>query len=117
MSLEETLHDAIPNGIGGDFSLFTAPSGKFTEKKTVKNAANTFADPVWFVYYAQIDRLFWRWQNNEPAKHKSIDGLVETGEEVRGSIEAPMRMLGLAPDLPASAVLNTESGMLCYTYI
>lgn len=28
MGLEETSHDAIPNGIGGDFSLFTAPSGK-----------------------------------------------------------------------------------------
>ncbi|KAI4598432.1 hypothetical protein KJ359_002842 [Pestalotiopsis sp. 9143b] len=29
MELEETSHDAIPNGIGGDFALFTAPSGKY----------------------------------------------------------------------------------------
>ncbi|KAF9872022.1 hypothetical protein CkaCkLH20_10654 [Colletotrichum karsti] len=48
--VEFTLHNGLHEAIGGDFKALTAAN-----------------DPIFFLHHAQVDRLWWRWQREDPA--------------------------------------------------
>ncbi|OOF98338.1 hypothetical protein ASPCADRAFT_395107 [Aspergillus carbonarius ITEM 5010] len=86
LSIEDGPHLSIPRTVHGDFSTITAP-----------------ADPVFFLHHTQLDRLWSMWQHAHPQSSAvPTDDLIEVG--------------GLGPDILATDVMHTESGLLCYRY-
>ncbi|PVH93604.1 Di-copper centre-containing protein, partial [Periconia macrospinosa] len=99
LGVEHGPHLAVPRSIRGDFSLLTAPS-----------------DPVFFLHHAQLDRVWWRWQAVKVKRKMAYAGLAARGSESRAETSDLLDMGGLAPMLPVSEILDTTSGLLCYTY-
>jgi len=100
IGLEATAHNSIPNSVGGDFEIFTAPS-----------------DPVFFLHHTQLDRIWWKWQQIEPSTRFGMyKGKAAHGSKYEATLSDIIPMGGLAPDIKVSDILNTVSGMLCYRY-
>ncbi|KAH8714043.1 hypothetical protein GQ44DRAFT_625199 [Phaeosphaeriaceae sp. PMI808] len=99
LGLENGPHLAIPHSIRGDFSLLTAPS-----------------DPVFFLHHAQLDRLWWKWQNIHPLNRFDFEGRKAHGDNQSASSLDLLKMGGLAPDLIVAELLDTRSNRLCYQY-
>jgi tyrosinase len=67
--LEVRTHNAIPQFIRGDFYGMTAPNGEFPRATLAKRAWRLTRgprDPVFFLHHAQVDRLWWIWQQKDP---------------------------------------------------
>lgn len=76
-----------------------------------------FVDPVFFLHHAQLDRLWWVWQNRDHGKRKMMyDGVVADGSEVRADVDDRLDMGGLAEGIVVRDVLDVEGGVLCYRY-
>lgn len=83
--------------------------------------ALTCGDPLFFLHHAQIDRLWWLWQQKEPERRVidfsgpvlSKDGDIE---EVEATLTDNIRMLGFADDVVVKDVMRTDSALLCYKY-
>jgi tyrosinase len=100
LGLELGPHNAIPLSIQGDFGFFTAP-----------------ADPVFFLHHTQLDRLWWKWQQENPRQRlMEYNGKAEFGMDREASLDDLMLMGGLAPDLKVFEFMDTESNSLCYKY-
>jgi hypothetical protein len=76
----------------------------------------TQTDPVFFLHHAQIDRLWWLWQQDNPRRLVEYNGYADRNSSKKASINDLLPMLGLAPDLPVSTIISTTSGLLCYRY-
>lgn len=101
-------HNVIPQFIRGDFFTFMAPN-----------------DPIFYLHHANVDRLWWVWQQRDPAERLyQIRGPAEDfrfeHEEGHGhskaSVEDIMPMGGLADDTKMKSVMDTRAGFLCYEY-
>ncbi|KAH8668672.1 hypothetical protein BX600DRAFT_510745 [Xylariales sp. PMI_506] len=96
MALESGPHDAIPNGVGGDFLILTAPN-----------------DPIFFLHHTQLDRIWWIWQQKDKERRLRA---------YHGSVKHPASPEDVLPYEPLSAnitvadILDTETAMLCYRY-
>ncbi|XXG94400.1 hypothetical protein Hte_000655 [Hypoxylon texense] len=100
LKLEDGPHSAIPITVRGDFLRFTAPN-----------------DPIFFLHHGQIDRLWWKWQSKDPeARMLAYDGPSRHNSSVTAQLTDPIEMVGLAPDVSVSSVMNINDGLLCYKY-
>jgi tyrosinase len=119
-ALENGPHDVIPFGVGGDFMTFTAPNGMLFPQnppsvaRELKSTEFVFKpDPVFFLHHAQLDRLWWMWQQKDRGRRLYV---------YHGSAEHPASPEDVLPYEPLSAnitardVLNTETSKLCYRY-
>ncbi|KAF9696441.1 hypothetical protein EKO04_005173 [Ascochyta lentis] len=103
--LESIPHGAIHASTGGDMSPPTAPN-----------------DPLFFLHHAQVDRLWYLWQQEDPEKRTFEFGGIRTKDKKDGvtpppaALEDIMRMNGLAKDIPIRDIMSTQSNLLCYTY-
>jgi tyrosinase len=67
--------------------------------------------------YSQLDRLWWKWQQRNPMLRLSeYTGKARSDSKDAASLSDVLPMGGLAPDIRASDVMNTESDFLCYRY-
>ncbi|KLU90675.1 hypothetical protein MAPG_10527 [Magnaporthiopsis poae ATCC 64411] len=112
IQLESGPHSAIHASIGGDMSPSSSPN-----------------DPLFFMHHAQIDRLWYLWQQADVvARTRDYSG-DKTFTELAGndtSVDRPtpppaalddvMPFMGMAPDLKVSEVMSTKAGPLCYEY-
>ncbi|KAG5654821.1 hypothetical protein KAF25_002889 [Fusarium avenaceum] len=103
--LENGPHGAIHQAVGGDMVPSTSPN-----------------DPVFFLHHAQIDRLWWIWQQQNPKKRNSdfsgISILTSGATDKKpASLNDKMPMLGLGPDRHVSELMTTSSNLLNYNYI
>lgn len=79
------------------------------------------ADPLFFLHHAQIDRLWWLWQQQDP-EHRNLDfeGPVVSSDGDSVGVEASLmnsiRMLGFADDVVVRDVMKTDTALLCYKY-
>lgn len=78
------------------------------------------AEPLFFLHHPQIDRLWWTWQQQDPARRLveySGQHLPWGGKEfVPASSNDTLNMLGLAEDVLVRDVLSTTGPLLCYRY-
>lgn len=106
-ALEDGPHGAIHNAIAGDMIPATSPN-----------------DPLFFVHHAQVDRLWWLWQQADPdARAADFGGNrdpVADPAAADGAVQAtladPLVFLGLGDDVTVEAVMTTENSLLCYAY-
>ncbi|KAI8192414.1 Tyrosinase ustQ [Colletotrichum sp. SAR 10_75] len=102
---EAGAHNAIPMFIRGEWSNFTATN-----------------DPVFFLHHAQVDRLWWLWQNRDfDGRSKEYFGPSENFLEKhpQNSESHSMDVLpmgGLVKNGKVADYLSTLGGHLCYTY-
>ncbi|KAK3360539.1 putative tyrosinase [Lasiosphaeria hispida] len=98
-TLEGGSHDAVPNGINGDFYTLESPN-----------------DPVFFLHHTNIDRLWWTWQRAKPGRMYEYNGPKTSWILNKGKLDDVMGMMGLGKDLRVRDVMDTENGMMCYGY-
>lgn len=86
-----------------------------------KDSTNShLLDPVFAFHHTQVDRLWWKWQQNNPAaRTNAYEGprySIKNPSITTSTLSDLMNMAGLATDLPVSSVMSTQSDLLCYTY-
>ncbi|RDI83543.1 Guanine nucleotide-binding protein alpha-2 subunit [Venturia inaequalis] len=104
-SFEKGAHNSIPQLLQGDWLTFTAPN-----------------DPVFFLHHAQVDRLWWMWQMQDPTiRLKQFQGPGEdfrnvTIKHTTASKSDLLLMGGIADDVKVEDVMDTQGDYLCYEY-
>ncbi|KAK1842747.1 tyrosinase central domain containing protein [Colletotrichum chrysophilum] len=102
---EAGAHNAIPMFIRGEWLNFTATN-----------------DPVFFLHHAQVDRLWWLWQDHDPKGRlreyfgPSENFLGEHHQNMESHSKDVLPMGGLVSDGKVEDYLSTSGGHLCYTY-
>lgn len=119
LGLEMAGHNAIPRSIRGDFSMFTAPYGLYVSMSLTSHRCLTiFADPVFYLHHTQLDRLWAMWQQIDLENIKSqYSGVASNGSDQRASLDDVLTFGGLASDVKVSDIIDTRSGILCYSYV
>ena len=114
---EDGAHIAIPKFIMGDFRLFTSPNGTSGYSAGLRSIANTLKDPIFFLHHAQIDRIWWKWQQyGPPRRHNMYTGSFKPRSKEQASLDDIVSIRGLAPDVKVSDIVDVRSGIFCYTY-
>lgn len=82
---------------------------------------NSPADPAFFPHHAQIDRVWWIWQNLDlPNRQRALAGLAgsigdTTARNATLSDEISMGLVGY-PNVTIGDALSTMGGPFCYIY-
>jgi tyrosinase len=111
-------HLSIHDAIGGDFPTTTSPNGILPLTLNIE-VLLTEIEPLFWPHHVQVDRIWWIWQNLDPANRMfQYEGKTVIGNSppTRAVMADVMHVLGLASDAPVSEVMNTEGGFLCYRY-
>ncbi|KAJ9624310.1 hypothetical protein H2204_010866 [Knufia peltigerae] len=99
LALESSAHNAIPQGVGGDFAFHAAPY-----------------DPVFFLHHTQVDRLWWTWQQRHPNKKYEYNGANLRGSSIPATLDDVLVTGGFADDVKVREVMSTDGPMMCYGY-
>ncbi|KAH6711904.1 hypothetical protein BKA61DRAFT_677100 [Leptodontidium sp. MPI-SDFR-AT-0119] len=102
LKLEGGPHGTIHSVLGGEMNPTTSPN-----------------EPLFFLHHAQIDRLWWKWQQENPSnrefEYAGQAAHLNSTELVPASLDDMLLMGGLAEDLRVRDVITTNS-RLCYKY-
>ena len=124
-SVEIYLHGSIHQSVNGDFKAMTAANGNVAHSTFLLAEAHDFknrplilyTDPLFYVHHAQLDRLWWRWQQENPRvrlnEYEGKHMFNSTGNATIGDI---LLFGGFAENIPVSKVMDTQGGILCYKY-
>lgn len=78
-------------------------------------------DPWFFLHHGQIDRVWWTWQNINPAERtNAIYGTTVISDPTAPATKLTDKMtLGYAypVDITVADAMTTMGGPFCYTYI
>jgi len=99
LKLESGPHDTIPEGIRGDFRSFNAP-----------------ADPLFFLHHAQLDRLWWKWQQMNPERSKGYSTRRTVDSDEMTSLDDVIDIGELGDTIRVFDILDTQRRLLCYVY-
>lgn len=100
-TLERGPHAAIHSAIGGDMNPATSPN-----------------EPMFFLHHAQVDRLWWLWQQENPEtrlEDYSGNRVLNSGAN-DAELTDVMDFMGLAANVTVEDVMGTSSEILCYEY-
>ena len=117
LNLEANSHLAIPASIRGDFFTITAPNGICSAMFVEELWLIYIVDPVWFLHHAQLDRLWWIWQQRD-LKTRVTDfvGPARNDTTTQASLRDLLAFGGFVTEIPVVDVMDTTSGPLCYRY-
>ncbi|TFK33812.1 hypothetical protein BDQ12DRAFT_669943 [Crucibulum laeve] len=96
------IHDGGHFAVGGEMgNLYSSPG-----------------DPLFFLHHGNLDRIWWEWQKADFSNRLyQISGRTSINPPfVNVTLDFPMKMLELAPDIPARDVMDIRSIPLCYNY-
>ncbi len=78
------------------------------------------SDPIFFVHHAQIDRIWWHWQQLQPQQrledYFGPNNINEPDALFQASLQDTLAMMGLDSDRAVASVMDTRSRLLCYQY-
>jgi tyrosinase len=87
------------------------------------NVYSSINDPLFFMHHAQIDHIWWIWQNQNPQSNLYAIGGPEfpNGTGAWTTLDTPVYMAPfIANDVKAREVMDTLNrngeGVLCYNY-
>lgn len=126
-TLENSLHNVLHWGIKGDFASITAANGTFygsipcsAKFELPKTEPEHFPDPVFWLHHAQLDRLWWQWQQAEPRRFSEYHGKAFSeslpGLERGATLDDRLTFSGMWEDIRVSDVMSPDNGLLCYKY-
>lgn len=79
-------------------------------------------DPVFYLHHNYVDRLYWQWQQLNPADRLNlVGGNTTITEPVTGWVtmtpDVTMSMYGLlVDDITIGSMTNIQGGPLCYEF-
>ncbi|KAK7952803.1 Di-copper centre-containing protein [Apiospora aurea] len=99
--LEYRLHNSLHYLVSGDFRALTAAN-----------------DPIFYVHHAQMDHLWWRWQQEDPeVRQMQYQGKhMFNSTRENATVEDMLHYGGFVDDIHVSQVMDTQNGHLCYRY-
>ncbi|KXT07743.1 hypothetical protein AC579_4702 [Pseudocercospora musae] len=99
--VEFRLHNTMHPSIGGDFLALTAAN-----------------DPLFFLHHAQLDHLWWRWQQQKPeSRLKAYAGRhLFNSTDYNANLQDMLLYGGFVDDVPVWRAMDARSEELCYTY-
>ncbi|KAL0465169.1 hypothetical protein QR685DRAFT_538774 [Neurospora intermedia] len=99
--VEEKLHNGLHQSVGGDFRAMTAAN-----------------DPLFYVHHASLDRMWWRWQwENPEVRLREYSGKhMFNSTPGEASVKDVLLYGGFTEDVLVERAMNTENGELCYRY-
>ena len=77
------------------------------------------AEPLFYLHHAQVDHVYWQWQQQDLATRLHEVGGQTTPRDTTGpnvTADFEVNMGAIAPSIPISDLLDTEGDVLCYTY-
>jgi tyrosinase len=96
---------------GGHYTIGGDPAGDFYASP---------GDPAFFLHHAAIDRVFWTWQNIDPANRTFVVHgptlLPGRGPSPNATLDDVQYFDVLAEDKTIRELLDTMAGPLCYVY-
>ncbi|KAH9830382.1 tyrosinase, partial [Teratosphaeria destructans] len=100
-AIEFRLHNNIHTAIRGDFWAMTAAN-----------------DPLFFLHHAQLDRLWWQWQQQKPeARLEAYEGRhMANSTDDSANPQDTLLFDGFVEDVPVSYAMNAGGKELCYKY-
>ncbi|KAF2169475.1 hypothetical protein M409DRAFT_65119 [Zasmidium cellare ATCC 36951] len=93
------MHNAIHWGLRGDFSQWSSAN-----------------DPIFYLHHAQLDRIWWLWQQKRASRSTEYYGLKSRQSEETASIQDLLHYLELGSSIPVSEAMQVDAGTLCYRY-
>ncbi|KAF9553546.1 tyrosinase [Agrocybe pediades] len=102
-TLDRKLHDSGHTSVGGDMSNFYSSPG----------------DPIFYLHHANLDRIWWFWQNLKPAHMYDVSGRSSAiaASPPNVTLEFPLLMGNLGKTVTIRDVIDIHSDENCYTYI
>ncbi|KAF8905208.1 hypothetical protein CPB84DRAFT_1745537 [Gymnopilus junonius] len=102
LTSDHRMHDGGHIAIGGEMSNFFSSPG----------------DPMFYLHHANIDRIWWTWQQAVPSRLYEIAGPSSTVEPIYNvTLEYPLLMGSLGPTLQIRDIMDIHAEPSCYTYI
>jgi tyrosinase len=102
-SLEGGPHGAIHAALGGEMAPSTSPN-----------------EPLFFLHHPQIDALWWRWQQQNPAtrltEFAGNRNSPTGGPAGNATLDDVLLMNGIAPDITVREIMDTSDPRWCYKY-
>lgn len=101
-ALEGGPHGMIHASLGGEMNPTTSPN-----------------EPLFFLHHAQVDRLWWMWQQENETRLEEYNGkALHFGEEGARevSMDDVLSMGDVDKDVTVKDVMDTRSEKLCFTY-
>jgi hypothetical protein len=75
------------------------------------------ADPIFYLHHAQLDRLWYIWQQRDPeARLTAYNGHNQRHSMEMAKLSDKIKMQGWALEIEVHEVMNTEGELLCYRY-
>ncbi|TFK26542.1 Di-copper centre-containing protein [Coprinopsis marcescibilis] len=78
------------------------------------------ADPLFYLHHANVDRLWWLWQQANATRLNEISGPSDVRNFTNGpqiTLDTPLKFGTLYQDVPVRYAMDTSSKKLCYTYV
>ncbi|KAK0436724.1 hypothetical protein EV421DRAFT_1979709 [Armillaria borealis] len=100
------IHVSGHAGVGGDMA----------------NVATSPNDPMFWMHHGFIDYLWWKWQGDNETRINDLNniGYESQKEPATGYVETTgatvLYMFDILPNATVADVLDTQEGLLCYTY-
>jgi tyrosinase len=92
----------------GHFSIWGDPGGDFYISP---------GDPAFYLHHGMIDRVWWIWQNQDPAKRvMTIGGSTSLFGGAQGTLNDNVNLSVLGSTLKIKDLVSTTGGPFCYVY-
>ncbi|KAI5779170.1 putative tyrosinase [Geopyxis carbonaria] len=87
----------------------------------VKDVDTSPGDPLFYLHHNWIDRLWWKWQAEDPeTRMYQLGGFTTPVKPVTGWVETTldyvMDLYGIGPDTTVGDIMNIQGGFLCYDF-
>jgi len=92
-------------------------AGHFSVGGSAGDIYSSSSEPLFFLHHSQIDRLWTKWQSQNPSRLTEITGPIlpfTSGPMV--TLATILNLDVLSKNLTIADVMNTMGGALCYTY-
>ena len=116
-SIERDLHAPIHLSVRGDLFAMTGANGEKGAPYRMECLALTSTDPIFFLHHAQLDRLWWQWQQeNLTSRLKDYSGKHMFNSTGEASLSDALMFAGFTEDKTVLDVMDTQGDVLCYRY-
>ncbi|PPQ83615.1 hypothetical protein CVT25_006300 [Psilocybe cyanescens] len=102
ITTDHRMHDGGHDAIGGEMSNFYSSPG----------------EPLFYLHHANLDRIWWRWQQANASRMYEVSGPSTKEEPIREvTLDYILTMGSLGPDVTIRDVMDIHSEPNCYTYV
>lgn len=114
------IHDGGHVAVGGEMSNFySSPAGqRFFFCLPLQETNIPKLDPLFYLHHANLDRIWWNWQQMLPSRLYEISGRSTPNPPYQNvTLDSDLEMGNLAPTVTIRNVMDIHGESNCYTYV